>query len=39
MSKNTTESRCPFKVEDQDRREHWIAIFRIWREEKLKDGQ
>lgn len=36
MKENATEDRCPFGEEDSERRDHWIAIFRIWREEATR---
>lgn len=33
---NAGEERCPYKADDPERRDHWLEIFRSWREEKRR---
>jgi hypothetical protein len=39
LKSKATERRCPFSGKDRERREHWIKIYRCWRQEKIRTEQ
>jgi hypothetical protein len=39
LKTHASECRCPFSGRDHERGEHWITIYRLWRQEKIRTEQ